>query len=143
MIEDVKLINLKKHKDNRGFFQEIFRFEEQFSNIAVGQISHSQVNQDIIKCWHGHVYQSQWNYVVNGEINVVLIDTRVNSSSKNNKIEFIANNKIAYFFPPGVFHGYKCLKGPMDIIYITSGVYDLSDEIKKNNNDLNVNHSWC
>ena len=31
----------------------------------------------------------------------------------------------------------------MDIIYVTSGVYDLTDEIRKNNNDLNINHSWC
>ena len=74
---------------------------------------------------------------------MVLIDNRVTSSSISNKIEFVANNKIAYFFPPGVFHGYKCVKGPMDIIYVTSGVYDLSDEIRKNNNDLNINHSWC
>ena len=142
MFVGVKLINLKKHKDERGFFQEIFRFQEQFSNISVGQISHSKVNKDIIKCWHGHVYQFQWNYVINGEIKVALIDTREKSSIKNNKIEFVANNRIAYFFPPGVFHGYKCTEGPMNIIYVTSGVYDLKDELRKTNGDLNIDYSW-
>lgn len=142
MIKDVRIIDLNKHKDDRGFFKEIFRFDEQFPKVPIGQLSHSLVQKGVIKCWHGHVYQSQWNYVVNGEIKVVLIDSRNSFGSKTKKIEFIANDKIAYFFPPGVFHGYKCLKGPMDIIYITSGIYDLQDELRKNDEDLNINYSW-
>ena len=70
MIEGVKIIKLNKHKDKRGFFKEIFRFEDQFPKVPVGQLSHSYVKKNIIKCWHGHVYQSQWNYVMNGEIKV-------------------------------------------------------------------------
>lgn len=142
MIEGVKIINLNKHEDNRGFFKEIFRFDEQFPKVPVGQLSHSLVKKNIIKCWHGHVYQSQWNYVVNGEIKVVLIDARNNFGSKTKKKEFIANNKIAYFFPPGVFHGYKCLEEPMNIIYVTSGTYDLKDELRKSDDDLNISYSW-
>ena len=57
-------------------------------------------------------------------------------------MEFLANDEIAYFFPPGIFHGYKCLEEPMNIIYVTSGVYDLDDEIRKNDYQLNINHSW-
>ena len=29
---------------------------------------------------------------------------------------------LAYFFPPGVMHGYECVTGPLHIIYVTSGV---------------------
>jgi len=132
MIEGVKIIDLKTHSDERGFFREIFRFSEQFDDIPVGQMSHSLVNEGVIKAWHGHVYQSQWNYVVSGKIQVALYDGRKDSSTYRKLMEFSAGEEdiAGYFFPPGVLHGYKCVAGPMQIIYVTSGVYDLGDEIR-------------
>jgi len=134
MIEGVKTIKLKTHNDERGFFREIFRFEEQFPGVSVGQLSHSMVKEGVIKGWHGHVYQSQWNYVVSGKINVALFDDRKNSSTYRELMEFAVGDDgdaLAYFFPPGVLHGYKCVSGPMHIIYVTSGIYDLDDEVRK------------
>ena len=108
-------MTLKTHNDERGFFREIFRFEEQFSGVSVGQLSHSRVKESVIKGWHGHVYQSQWNYVVSGRINVALFDDRKDSSTYRELMEFAVDDdgdSLAYFFPPGVLHGYKCLRGP-------------------------------
>ena len=133
MIDGVKIIKLTTHGDERGFFREIFRFPEQFSDVSVGQLSHSMVNEGIVKAWHGHVHQSQWNYVLSGQIKVALFDNREDSSTYKESMEFVGGIKIdpiAYFFPPGVLHGYKCIKGPMQIIYVTSGVYDLEDEVR-------------
>ena len=119
------------------FFREIFRFPNQFKNVPIGQLSHSLVQEGVVKAWHGHVYQSQWNYVVSGQIKVALLDKREKSSTYNEVMEFIVGEEkpIAYFFPPGVFHGYKCEKGPMQIIYVTSGTYDLEDEIREDLGD--------
>ncbi len=145
MIDGVKIIELTTHKDDRGFFREIFRFTEQFEDTPVGQLSHSRVNEGVIKAWHGHVYQSQWNYVVSGQIRVALYDNREISNAYKGIMEFVAGDEmkpIAYFFPPGVMHGYKCLEGPMQIIYATSGVYDLKDEIRMTNEDLNIDFSF-
>ena len=133
MINDVKIVKLKTHKDERGYFREIFRFKEQFKDVPVGQLSHSLVRVGVVKAWHGHEYQSQWNYVVSGQIKVVLYDNRVESTSYKKTVEFLAGDgveHIAYFFPPKVLHGYKCLKGPMQIIYVTSDIYDINDEIR-------------
>ena len=133
MIDGVKIIKLTTHGDERGFFREIFRFPEQFADVLVGQLSHSMVNEGIVKAWHGHVHQSQWNYVLSGQIKVALFDNREDSSTYKESMEFVGGIKIdpiAYFFPPGVLHGYKCIKGPMQIIYVTSGVYDLEDEVR-------------
>jgi len=144
-INDVKIIELTTHTDERGFFREIFRFSENFKNLIVEQLSHSLVNEGVIKAWHGHKYQSQWNYVISGEIKVCLYDNRKESNTHNKNMEFVVgieSNPIAYFFPPGVFHGYKCLSGPMNIIYATSGVYDLNDEIRKTSEELNINYNW-
>jgi dTDP-4-dehydrorhamnose 3,5-epimerase len=145
MIEGVKIIELTTYEDERGFFREIVRFREQFERVRVGQLSHSMVKEGVVKAWHGHVYQSQWNYVVSGQIKVALYDNRKNLQSYKKTMEFFAGdweNPIAYFFPPGVLHGYKCTKGPMQIIYVTSGVYDLEDEIRKANDDLDCNYQW-
>jgi len=139
MIKGVKIIELNTHKDERGFFREIVRFPEQFKGIPVGQLSHSQVNEGVIKAWHGHVYQYQWNYVVKGQIQVALYDDRKDSPTHKETIEFVAGDgvqPIAYFFPPGIFHGYKCINGPMQIIYITSGEYDMEDEVRKTNKEI-------
>jgi len=145
MINDIKIIDLKTHSDDRGFFREVVRFPEEFINIPVSQISHSKVNEGIIKAWHGHVYQSQWNYVVSGQIKVGLYDNRKGSSTYTETMEFAVGDgvdPIFYFFPPGILHGYKCTKGPMHIIYATSGVYDLEDEIRIIDDNLNSTISW-
>ena len=133
MIKDVKIINIYSHSDTRGYFREIFKLNKDFKNLKIGQISHSLVNQGVVKGWHGHLYQHQWNYVISGSIKVALLDNRKKSKTYNEIMEFIIDkeNPIGYFFPPGILHGYVCLKGPMHIIYATSGTYDLSDEIRK------------
>ena len=133
MIKDVVISDIKTHTDSRGFFREIFRFSENYENISVGQISHSRVQKGVIKGWHGHVYQHQWNYVTTGLLKVALLDNRKDSPTYLNLIEKIVGDDkhpFAYYFPPGVLHGYKCIKGPMNIIYVTSGVYDLDDEVR-------------
>ena len=82
---------------------------------------------------------------MSGQAKIVLFDNRENSSTYKQTIEFVSSDKvepIGYFFPPGVFHGYKCTKGPMHIIYITSGIYDLNNEIRKTSQELNINLSF-
>ena len=133
MIEGVSVIKLKTHDDERGFFREISRFEEQFPGVSVGQLSHSMVKEGVIKGWHGHVYQSQWNYVVSGKINVALLDDRKDSSTYGAFVNFDVGDdeeSVAYFFSPGLLHGYKVISGPLHIIYVTSGIYDIEDEVR-------------
>ena len=131
-MEGIIIKNLETNADERGFFSEIFRFAEEFRDIDVGQLSHSLVKEGVIKGWHGHKEQSQWNYVVTGKARVVLYDNRPKSASYQMSYGFLigdGNKPKAYFFPPGILHGYKCLE-EMHIIYVTSGVYNPSEEIK-------------
>ena len=145
MIDGVKILSLNTHIDKRGFFREIFRFPSDFKEKKISQLSHSLVEEIVIKCWHGHVYQYQWNYVVSGKIKVGLFDNRDDSETFRETMEFfsgIESSPTAYFFPPGVFHGYKCIEGPLNIIYVTSGTYDLKDELRRSDDDLNIKFSW-
>ena len=145
MIEGVIIKSLDTHSDERGFFREIFRFPGEFFDKTIGQLSHSLVKKGVVKAWHGHVYQDQWNYVVTGRIKVALFDNREDSPTFKKIMEFYIGEEEeskAYYFPKGILHGYKCLTAPMNIIYITSGVYDLRDEIRIAENNSEVGYDW-
>lgn len=133
MIKGVEIKKLTLNEDNRGFFIEMVKTNSTFLSEGVAQVSHSLVKKGVIKAWHAHRNQTQWNYVVNGLINVMLYDNRIDSSTYKEKINFYCGDKqqkIIYKFPPGVLHGYKCIEGPMNIIYLTSGQYDINDEVR-------------
>jgi dTDP-4-dehydrorhamnose 3,5-epimerase len=145
MIDGVRVKDIVTHGDERGFFREMLRVEEDFPLADVGQLSHSLVNTGTLKAWHYHHKQSQWNYVACGEVQVALYDYRKDSPTFGQVMEmhFGDNQKPkAYFFPAGVLHGYQCLKGPMHIFYMTSGVYDLLDEGRLASDSMDIPYSW-
>ena len=62
---------------------------------------------------------------------------------QNAKSQFNDNkNSVNYKFPPGYAHGYKCINGPMNIIYMNSSNYDLKDEIRIPHDDSKSNFDW-
>lgn len=145
MIVGVEFKEIISHTDERGFFRELINPFDHIIGENIGQISHSLVYPGVTKAWHAHKTQTQWNYVVNGLIYVALYDYRKNSSTFGKTITFLAGDNqknIIYKFPYGVLHGYKCIHGPMNIIYITSGQYDLNEEIKIPYNDKAIGFDW-
>ncbi|MBT7624455.1 MAG: dTDP-4-dehydrorhamnose 3,5-epimerase family protein [Flavobacteriaceae bacterium] len=145
MIKGVEFEYLKCHKDFRGYFTEILRLNNPIVKEGVGQLSHSLVYFGVTKAWHAHKVQTQWNYVINGVIYVALHDARKDSDTFGETITFLTGDnhkKLIYKFPPGILHGYRCVNGPMNILYITSGTYDLDDEIRVPYDDKNINFDW-
>ena len=49
---------------------------------------------------------------------------------------------IVVKIPPGVAHGLRVLKGPADLIYVTSGVYDVSEEGRIAFDDSEIGYDW-
>ena len=148
MIKGVDIKDITSHVDDRGFFREIWRFQEnpEIRDLrkGEGQLSHSLVNKGAIKAWHGHTEQGQLNYVASGAIRMALIDSRKDSRSFQEFVELkISSEKPqVYYFPPGVLHGYECIDGPMHIIYMTSGIYDLEDEVRVALEELESIFKW-
>lgn len=144
MIDGVKFKKMITHIDHRGYFREIIKSDNAKTN-KIGQVSHSLVYPGIIKAWHVHKEQSQWNYVVSGVLFVVLHDLRNASPTFRKTMSFLAGvNQMEslYLIPSGVAHGYKCLDGPVNIIYITSGEYDPEEEVKKRHDDHEIGFNW-
>ncbi|HJO92910.1 MAG TPA: dTDP-4-dehydrorhamnose 3,5-epimerase family protein [Victivallales bacterium] len=145
MIDGVIVKDLTTHSDERGFFREIIRDSDDFFSEGFGQMSHSLVYAGVIKAWHGHKIQTQWNYITTGLIKVALYDSRENSHTYGKIMGFLAgeNQKAqVYSFPNGVLHGYKCISGPMNIIYVTSGTYNIEEEIRVEYNTPEINFDW-
>jgi dTDP-4-dehydrorhamnose 3,5-epimerase len=145
MIEGVMIKDLVTHADNRGYFREVIRVTDSIFSEGFGQLSHSLVHRGVIKAWHAHKYQGQWNYVASGLLRVALYDNREDSSTYRELMEFlVGDNQIpkVYYFPAGVLHGYKCVDGPMNIFYLTSGVYDIDDEVRISHDNPEINFDW-
>jgi dTDP-4-dehydrorhamnose 3,5-epimerase len=145
MIDGVVIKELVTHNDTRGFFREIIRVTDGFFSEGFGQLSHSLVHRDVVKAWHAHRQQSQWTYVACGRLKVALHDGRPQSSTYRQTMEFLAGDDQparVYSFPPGVLHGYRCVEGPAHVIYVTSAVYDLSDEVRIAHDDPEINFDW-
>ncbi|MBI4801977.1 MAG: dTDP-4-dehydrorhamnose 3,5-epimerase family protein [Elusimicrobia bacterium] len=146
MIEGVKIIDLATHSDERGFFRELMRAGDGSFPADFGQLSHSLVRPGVVKAWHFHKKQIQWNYAACGLLKVALYDTRPHSPTFGKTMEFLAGDDQparVYAFPPGVAHGYKCLAGPAHIFYVTSGVYDPEgDEGRIRSDDPSIGYEW-
>ena len=145
MIEGVKIKELATHTDERGFFREIIRETDDFFAEGFGQWSHSLVYPGVVKAWHLHKFQTQWTYVACGVLRIALHDTRHEAPTCHKTVEFImGDNSLAqvYSLPPGVAHGYKCLSGPAHVFYVTSGTYDLSDELRIPHDDPKIGFDW-
>jgi dTDP-4-dehydrorhamnose 3,5-epimerase len=145
MIEGVAFKHLSTHADDRGFFRELIRQTDAIFAEGFGQLSHSLVHHGIVKAWHAHTRQTQWTYVVCGTLKVVLHDTRPESPTFHETIEFLVGDNQAetlYMFPPRVVHGYICVSGPAHVLYVTSGTYDLSEEVRMPYDDKSIGYDW-
>lgn len=145
MIEGVVLRDLVTHTDERGFFREIIRVTDDFFAAGFGQWSHSLMHPGVVKAWHIHVQQMDWWYVAGGVLKVALHDTRPDSRTHRQTVDFLmGDNQSAQVLciPPGVAHGCKCVAGPVHLLYVTSHVYDPADEGRIPYNDPGIGYDW-
>jgi dTDP-4-dehydrorhamnose 3,5-epimerase len=145
MIDGVITKDLTTHADERGFFRELIRVNDDFFSEGFGQFSHSLVMEGVAKAWHIHKIQTDWLYVATGALKVALYDTRVDSSTHGQLMEMLLGAiypaKVVKI-PPGVAHGYKALEGPAHVLYIMSHTYNPSDEGRIPHNDASIGYDW-
>lgn len=134
IFKNVYKFKIKSNNDKRGFFREIFKLKCLDYKSSLKQISHSYIKKNILKGWHFHKKQTQWNYLVKGKIIVFLVDKRKNSKTFKKVKSFILDSEkknYIYCFPPNIGHAYYTLKNNNHMIYGTSGYYNLFEEYKE------------
>jgi len=139
MIDGVQLKQLTTHTDERGFFREVLRATDSIMLDGFAQLSQAKMDNDVIKAWHIHRFQTDLWLVPLGKIKAVLCDMRHTSwpvlpnelIEQCEFVEYLMGDDCQPFvlrIPPGVAHGLKVLQGPAYLFYITSQVYNPEDE---------------
>lgn len=145
MIEGVAFKDLVTNVDERGFFREIIRVNDDFFAEGFGQWSHSLMFDGVIKAWHFHHVQTDWWYVLSGTLRVGLCDMRPDSATSRQTMDFMMGDLQpvrVLRIPPGVAHGCKTVQGPVNLLYITSHVYNPADEIRIAYDDPEIKFDW-
>jgi dTDP-4-dehydrorhamnose 3,5-epimerase len=145
MIEGVVFKELVTHTDERGFFREIIRVTDVFFREGFGQWSHSLMHPGTAKAWHIHQRQTDWWYVGLGTLTGALYDTRADSLTAGELMEFLMGDHQpaqVVRIPPGVAHGCKALTGPTHLFYVTSHTYDPKDEGRIPHDDPEIDYDW-
>lgn len=144
-IDGVVIKELVTHNDERGFFREIIRVNDDFFKEGFGQWSHSLMHYGVIKAWHIHKIQLDWWYVGSGVLRVALHDTRPQSPTfRKTQVLHMGDNHPSKVLriPPGVAHGCKVISAQANLFYITSRIYDPNDEGRIAYNDPTINYDW-
>jgi dTDP-4-dehydrorhamnose 3,5-epimerase len=145
MIQGVEIKELVTHPDERGFFRELIRASDPFFSGGFGQWSQSFVLHNVVKAWHLHREQIDWWYVPLGLLKVALHDLRDGSPTRGETMELFLGDphppRIVRI-PPGVAHGCKVLSASAHLFYMTSKIYNPSDELRVPHDDPKIGYDW-
>lgn len=126
LIEGVQVKRLVRHVDDRGFFMEILRDDDNLLK-KFGQASMSLAYPGVVKAFHYHKLQDDLWFFPKGNAQVVLYDMRDDSHTKGMTNVFYMGeyNPILLLIPAGVAHGYRVLGNePAIIVYFTTMSYN-------------------
>src|SRR6188508_919426 len=148
-IEDVLLIELVVHEDERGFFVERFqveRFREQALPTEYVQDNQSRNAPGVLRGLHYQHTPPQGKLVgvTHGRIWDVAVDVRPDSPTFGQRVsaELSDRNGCLLWIPPGFAHGF-CVFGdePADVLYKVDAPYNAPGEsgIAWNDPELAVN----
>jgi dTDP-4-dehydrorhamnose 3,5-epimerase len=146
MLPGVKVYDVKKNTDERGFFSVVLRLDwgsfVEGDNIV--QVNLSVSYPGIIRAWHRHS-RGQVDYicVVKGALKVCAYDDREGSETKGQLDEIILNSEKPQIvrIPGFYWHGTKCIGDePSMVLYFVTKLYDYNnpDEERRPWNDISI-----
>jgi len=138
MIDGVKIFDLTKYEDERGWLMETWRTDEHGFQAVMSYVS--QTNPETARGPHEHVHQADYFIFMGpGRFRLYLWDNRKDSPTNGEKMELEAGEgePKAVYVPAGVVHGYKCIsRGPgwcinlPDKLYKGEGKKEEVDEVR-------------
>jgi dTDP-4-dehydrorhamnose 3,5-epimerase len=134
--------------DDRGVFQELARTGQgMIDNFPYEstQISAALNYPGIIKAFHYHCEQTDLWVVVTGQLQVALVDLRIDSPTygRRNTMFISPMRPWQVLIPPGIAHGYKVIGiDPSVLVYFTNRTYNPRDEGRLPYDDTGINYDW-
>ena len=133
MLPGVRVYDLKKNVDERGFFAEIFRqdWRDLLSEDTIVQANLSFSFPGMIRGWHRHDKgQVDYFVVVKGSMKICAYDDKPGSSTRGQIDEVVASHeRLQVIRIPGHYwHGTKTLGNkPSLTVYGVNRLYDPKD----------------
>ena len=125
-IHDVVIKNLATHSDDRGYFREVLRDDDELMT-RFGQTSFTKTYPGVVKAFHWHNHQDDLCYVADGMARVVLYDQREDSPTHDETQVIYAgeDNPVLILIPAGIAHGYQVIGvKPVLLFYHTTQSYN-------------------
>jgi len=140
---DLQLINLKRFKDERGFFEEFYKGSFPCPFV---QDNHSYSRKGVIRGMHFQETPGQAKLVsvIQGRIYDVCVDIRRDSPTFGQWKGFFldAEEPQQLFVPVGFAHGFAVLSDSAHVIYKVSTFYDPQTERGFRYDDPSVGIEW-
>jgi len=147
MIEGVRVKQLTKHVDDRGYLMEILRDDDEIF-IKFGQVYVSTCYPGVIKAWHAHERQTDNFCVIKGHAKIGLYDGRRDSPTYRQTQTFVLGeaNPVLLQIPPLVWHGQMAV-GPETsyLLNIPTEHYDCArpDELRADAVENDFGYDWA
>ena len=149
-IDGAIVIEPRVFTDKRGFFLETFQHKKYAAllgdNIEFVQDNHSSSSAGVLRGLHFQRNNPQGKLVrvVHGEVFDVAVDLRLTSPTFGNYVglHLSAENKLQFWLPPGLAHGFVVLSERAEFEYKCSGYYDANDEACLLWNDPDLAIPW-
>jgi dTDP-4-dehydrorhamnose 3,5-epimerase len=149
-LPDVKLIEPKLFKDDRGLFFESFqqeRFEKELGiSVPFIQDNLSYSTKGVLRGLHYQLKNPQGKLVqvISGEVFDVAVDLRKSSPTYGKWAGFILSdtNRRSAWIPPGFAHGFYVLSESAYLSYKCTAYYTPGDEYSLLWNDPTVAIHW-
>lgn len=140
----LKIYKRKTHKDNRGFFRELFSNSVLNKNFVFDYYSLSKKN--VIRGIHLQLKKPQGKLitVLSGKIYDVALDCRANSKTfgKFFSIKLSDKDNISMYIPEGFAHGFCSLTNNSLLHYKCTNYRDKNSEVSIYYKDKNINFKW-
>jgi len=139
MIQDVDVIELEIHEDDRGYLFEIARHADDPAPHGVvhkfGQVYLvGNPVRGTIRAFHKHNELWDWFCVSHGSAKFVLVDDRPGSPTQGQMMTIIGSGRKPHLIvvPPGVYHGWMSLEDDTQMVSTASHVYNQEnpDEVR-------------
>ncbi|MBI9036776.1 MAG: dTDP-4-dehydrorhamnose 3,5-epimerase [Bacteroidales bacterium] len=136
--------------DERGYFFESYN-KEKFIHAGISldfvQDNESKSQQDVLRGLHFQnppYAQGKLVRVMKGAVLDVAVDLRKDSPSYGiwDSIELSESNKMMYWIPPGLAHGFLTLENETVFFYKCTNVYNKASEGSVRWNDPNLAIDW-
>jgi dTDP-4-dehydrorhamnose 3,5-epimerase len=134
LIQDVQLVPLVAHVDDRGYLIEILRStDSHFTKFGQVYVVGNPA-RGTIRAFHKHEQLWDWFFIARGSAKFVLRDDRPDSSTYEELATFVVGdrNPSLLVVPPGVYHGWMSLQDDTLLISTGSEVYNRQqpDEVR-------------